>query len=199
VKRTFAATVLTWLAFLISHGSAFAAPETSETLRFNFPGWQPTSLTFSGSFTGTPEADGTIGLADVSNFSAELDGFSDLPIDFSRSDLLAFEYVPGLGPRSSLSFILPIEGSVFLCVGVLALNPRDCDPGGLTPTNATGVISLLDAPLYTPFAPEIRSSVSASIPEPPTWVALIAGLALLGLVRARDFRATWRNKVSPVG
>ena len=57
VKRIFAATVLTWLAFLISNGSAFAAPETSETFQFNYPGWQ-NSLEFSGSFTGTPESNG---------------------------------------------------------------------------------------------------------------------------------------------
>jgi PEP-CTERM motif len=197
VKRTFAATIVAWLAFLISTGSAFAAPGTSETVRFNYPGWQ-NSLGFSGSFTGTPEANGTIGLADVSNFSAELDGFSDEPIDFMRSDLLAFEYVPGLGPRSSPTFILPIEGSVFLCVGVLAFDPRDCDPGGLTPSNATGVISLLEAPYYTPLTPEIRSSVSANVPEPSTWMMLIAGLALLGLVRTGDFRATRYKTALPV-
>jgi hypothetical protein len=196
--RIFAATVLTWLALLISNGAAFADPGTSETFQFNFPGWRPTTLEFSGSFTGTPETNGTFGLADISNFSAELDGFSDLPINFSRSDLLAFEYTPGLGPRSSLSFVLPIEGSVFLCVGVFALDPRDCDPNGITPSNATGAVSLLDAPLYTPLAPEIRSSISASIPEPPTWATLIAGLALLGLVRVGDFRAARSKKVSPV-
>ena len=170
----------------------------SETVRFHYPGWQPTSLTFGGSFTGTPETNGTIELADLSNFSAELDGFSDGPISFIRSDLLAFEYDPGLGPRSSLSFILPIQGSVFLCVGALAFSPRDCDPNGLTPPNATGVISLLDTPLFTPQTPEIRPSTSMSVPEPPTWVMLIAGLALLGLVRARDSRATRYEKAPPV-
>jgi hypothetical protein len=128
-----------------------------------------------------------------------LDGFSDEPILFSRSDLLAFEYNPGLEPSSSLTFILPIEGSVFLCVGVLAFNQRDCDPNGLTPPNATGVISLLEVPYYTDQTPRITPSISAGIPEPPTWVTLIAGLALLGLVRGGDFRATGRNKVSPVG
>ena len=198
MKRIFAATVLTWLAFLILNGSAFAAPETGEPFQFNFPGWQPTTLMFSGSFTGTPESSGAIGLADISNFSATLDGFSDDPINFMRSDLLAFEYNPELGPRSSLTFILPIEGSVFLCVGVLAFNPRFCDPGGLTPPNATGVFSLLEAPLYTDLTPDITPSTSASIPEPPTWVTLIAGLALLGLVRAGDFRATWYKKAPPV-
>lgn len=80
MKRAFAAAAMTSLAFLISNGAAFAAPETSETFRFNYPGWQ-NSLGFSGSFTGTPEANGTIGLADISNFSADLDGFSDEPIN----------------------------------------------------------------------------------------------------------------------
>jgi hypothetical protein len=197
VKRAFAATVLIWLGFLISNGSAFAAPETSETFRFNYPGWQ-NSLGFSGSFTGTQETNGTFGLADISSFSAELDGFSDEPINFMRSDLLAFQYNPGLEPSSSLTFILPIEGSVFLCVGVLAFNPRDCDPGGLTPPNATGVISLLDTPYYTDLTPSIRPSISASAPEPPTWETLIARLALLGLVRAGDFRAWRYKKMSPV-
>jgi hypothetical protein len=198
LKRIFVGTVLTWLTLLISNGSAFSAPETSETFQFSYPGWQ-NSLEFSGSFTGTPEPNGTFGLADISNFSAELDGFSDEPILFSRSDLLAFEYNPGLEPSSSLTFILPIEGSVFLCVGVLAFNQRDCDPNGLTPPNATGVISLLEVPYYTDQTPRITPSISAGIPEPPTWVTLIAGLALLGLVRGGDFRATGRNKVSPVG
>jgi hypothetical protein len=198
LKRIFVGTVFTWLTLLISNGSAFSAPETSETFQFSYPGWQ-NSLEFSGSFTGTPEPNGTFGLADISNFSAELDGFSDEPILFSRSDLLAFEYNPGLEPSSSLTFILPIEGSVFLCVGVLAFNQRDCDPNGLTPPNATGVISLLEVPYYTDQTPRITPSISAGIPEPPTWVTLIAGLALLGLVRGGDFRATGRNKVSPVG
>ena len=198
MKRIFVGTVFTWLTLLISNGSAFSAPETSETFQFSYPGWQ-NSLEFSGSFTGTPEPNGTFGLADISNFSAELDGFSDEPILFSRSDLLAFEYNPGLEPSSSLTFILPIEGSVFLCVGVLAFNQRDCDPNGLTPPNATGVISLLEVPYYTDQTPRITPSISAGIPEPPTWVTLIAGLALLGLVRGGDFRATGRNKVSPVG
>jgi hypothetical protein len=197
VKRAFAATVLIWLGFLISNGSAFAAPATSETFQFNYPGWQ-NSLEFSGSFTGTPEANGTIALADISSFNAELDGFSDDPINFMRSNLLAFQYNPGLEPSSSLTFILPIEGPVFLCVGVLAFNPRDCDPGGLTPPNATGVISLLDTPYYTDQTPRITPSISASIPEPPTWVTLIAGLALLGLVRAGDLRARRYKTVSPV-
>ncbi len=165
MKRTFAAAVITSLAFPISSGSAFAAPETSETFQFNYPGWQ-NSLGFSGSFTGTPETNGTFGLADISNFSAELDGFSDEPILFSRSDLLAFQYNPGLAPSSSLTFILPIEGPVFLCVGVLAFNQRDCDPNDLTPPNATGVISLLDAPYYTDQTPRITPSISASAPEP---------------------------------
>jgi hypothetical protein len=197
VKRAFAATVLIWLGFLISNGSAFAAPATSETFQFNYPGWQ-NSLEFSGSFTGTPEANGTIALADISSFNAELDGFSDDPINFMRSNLLAFQYNPGLEPSSSLTFILPIEGPVFLCVGVLAFNQRDCDPNGLTPPNATGVISLLDAPYYTDQTPRITPSISASIPEPPTWVTLIAGLVLLGLARAGDFHATWYKKASPV-
>lgn len=197
MKRAFAATALTWLAFLIWSGSAFADPGTSETFRFNYPGWQ-NSLGFSGSFTGTPEANGTLGLADISNFSAELDGYSDEPINFMRSDLLAFDYEPGLGPRSSLTFILPIEGPVFLCVGVLAFNQRDCDPDGLTPPNATGVISLVDVPYYTDQTPRITPSISASIPEPPTWVTLIAGLALLGLVQAGAFLPTRYEKAPPV-
>jgi hypothetical protein len=197
VKRAFAATVFTWLAFLISSGPAFADPGTSETFQFRYPGWQ-NSLGFSGSFTGTPEANGTFGLADISNFSAELDGYSDEPIVFSRSDLLAFQYNPGLEPSSSLTFILPIEGPVFLCVGVLAFNQRDCDPDDLTPPNATGVISLIDVPYYTDQTPRITPSISASIPEPPTWVTLIAGLALLGLVGAGDFRPTRHKKAPPV-
>jgi len=115
-----------------------------------------------------------------------------------RSDFLAFQYDPGLEPSSSLTFILPIEGTVFLCVGVLAFNPRDCDPNGLTPPNATGVISLLDSPYYTDQSPRITASISASAPEPPTWMTLIAGLAFLGLVRAGGFRAWRHKKVSPV-
>lgn len=110
-----------------------------------------------------------------------------------RSDLLAFQYNPGLEPGSSLTFILPIEGPVFLCVGVLAFNQRDCDPNGLTPPNATGVISLLDQPYYSDQTPRITPSISAGVPEPPTSVTLIAGLAFLGLVRAGGFPA-WRYK-----
>ena len=172
MKRTFAATLL---ALLISNVSAFAA---SESFQFNFPGWQPTSLIFSGSFTGTPESTGAIGLADVSNFSAVLEGFSDGPISFMRSDLFAFEFDPALGP-TSLTFILPIEGSVFLCVGTLAFNPRYCDPAGLTPSDATGVFSLVDTPLYTALAPRVTPTTTASAPEIPTWVMLTVGFAFM--------------------
>jgi hypothetical protein len=198
VKRSFAAAVLTWLAFLILNGSAFAAPETSETFRFSLAGWEPTFLTFDGSFTGTPEAgSGIIGLPDLSDFDAYLDGYDDGPFNFMKSDLLFFEYNPALGP-TSLNFILPLGGPVFLCVGASAFTPRFCDPGGHTPTGATGVISLLDDSFYTSFLPRVTPSQSAAVPEIPTWMMLIAGLAMLGLVRAGDVRARRHKKVSPV-
>jgi hypothetical protein len=180
-------------AFFALAGLATAASAAViDTFSFSNPsGWNGPINGFSGSFTGSVEANGRIELSDLSAFQ-----IIGVPSGGnSLSNLAFFSYDTG-GGASSLGFIdvLPLpplaDASFTVCSGapsVLTLVP--CNPGGLNPVSTSAVILIHGFFVYST-TPDLTgvtlvSSVNTNVPEPSTWAMMLVGFAGLGLVRYR--------------
>ena len=176
---------------LLIAGAAAASP-----LTYNFTqgGWPTGSM--NGSFTGAPEANGVINLADLTSFNAT---FFDLPaasFPFSLSNLDGFFF--NTADPYSLEFAGgSLRSNIVLCSGaaetakVCGVPPPPPPPPGGVNVRATGFFE--DLPLFGPFETGSGTVVApvtatASTPEPGTasLLALVAGsLLLVGGVRRR--------------
>ena len=212
LRRPMTAAMFVLAPVLLCPAAAFA---NTITYTFSAAGWlnmSGTSENFSGSFSGTPEADGTLALADLTSFSAimsetnsagETKDISTFGAGAGTSALADFLYTPGLNsltleatgsPASAICLGNDVASGV---CGSLPARPQP-RPGtpplspieGLFSFSVNGALSA-----YTADLPSVIQTVGlqpvpapATAPEPGSIVLCGGTLLLAWRFRARRNR-----------
>jgi hypothetical protein len=210
LKRILSLLLLAPLLTVAVDRPAVARTQTLEIFDYSYTNWfVPASLT--GSFEGFLDSTGHI--SNLISFLAVYSEGAATEI-LSRTNLAGFSYNPSGGP-SSVDFIGssvdPLRVVPFtICAGLPAATDPRCNPFGDFPASTS--LFLIDSVLanFTTTLPQIELVAKFTIvPEPSTWLMLLAGLTGIGLARARasgrsfarlpsgpparNARSTWRK------
>ena len=169
------------LAIVAFSGMVNAHATTIDTYDFTQDNYQISGNTsppgvLTGSFTGAVEPSGFIELTDLSSSNVVLT-LGMVVIHFGSASFFSFDTVGG---ASSLDLIAETDLSV-ACVGAVAeFGFGNCGIGG---------VNGFAANLTTQSLPTVMlvSSVT-TVPEPPTWLAMLIGVLGLGLPTGRGAR-----------
>jgi len=187
-------TTLAIIWFATLGGVAFRAQAGTLSYTFTQAGFTDSAGdigTLNGMFTGTPEANGTLALADVTSFNATFsETVNGVPNSFifnTPNDFFDDPNTPGslnFSAGSAQSGILLCSGSAdtaAICYGISPLS------GAAT----TSVGFFEDLPSFGPSATRLPSAVvttqssPGTVPEPGTDLLLMAGAGLLICARLR--------------
>ena len=162
------------LALLASTADRPASAMTVDTFRVDYA-----FSAFVINFSGSVEPDGLIQLADLADISFTSNVFVTSP---PKADVTLFSFNT-TGGASSLDFIVSDPAfPVLACGGASIALAAPCNAIGGVPIDATLMIST-GLPIWSLDLPTITLRSSTTVPEPPTWAMLVAGLAGIALVR----------------
>jgi hypothetical protein len=196
-----------WLTLAVGFAClpATAGATTIETFSFIQQDWalpDGGAGRLTGTFSGVLAADGTIPLANLTQFSATYtNGGIELPLQgtllFFAFDATPFNTISS-APSSTLDFVGQ-NSPVTFCVGAAVTLSTYCDPHDENPADAKGSIAILsnrifayDSPVVTLLSrvdvPATPPEPASTVPEPGTLALFGSGLSALGMATRKRVR-----------